>query len=302
MLEKYSGISLTRRAFITPNALPFPVNGSCREPLQPSQIIWIQSDIAALTTSRETIVSALEEFSRKYQLPIVLIGNNVLERPAFTHQKLMGSMDFTSHLQFLQFASTSIGVAPLETVADEETLDFVSGKSDIKILLFTGHGHPGVYSNSPPYSESPLRECGQIIANSQIEWTEALEFQYREGWRNILQHQKRVRDERHIDRVARESWAPALQACALPTPMQGRELYDMFQSYHTTGASTQCALGQRIELTRNARALADSQQQAERLQAEVNDLRGSLSWKVTSPLRVLSKPFLQRRRKPEPTS
>ncbi|MGH9628046.1 MAG: glycosyltransferase, partial [Bryobacteraceae bacterium] len=88
MLEKYSGLPLSRKAYMTPNALPFPE--LTREPSKPEKIFWIQSDIAALTASRENVVRAVEDFSRRHALPVVLIGPNVLDRPKFTNQVLMG--------------------------------------------------------------------------------------------------------------------------------------------------------------------------------------------------------------------
>ncbi|MGA8027942.1 MAG: glycosyltransferase, partial [Bryobacteraceae bacterium] len=227
-LGKYSGMELAGKAFITPNSLPFPQDASSRPPAQPSQIVWIQSDIAALTKSRESIVRAVGDFSERYELPVVLIGKNVLERPRFKHQIVTGQIDFTSNLQMLEFGPASIGVAPLETDADDETLDFIAGKSDLKILLFAGYGHPGVYSAAPPYSDSALAAGLSLVGNSYEEWSEALEYQYREGWKHIPEVTARIRSERGSDRVARESWLPALQPCVLPNPVRSLDLYEAF--------------------------------------------------------------------------
>ncbi len=228
LLEKYSGMPLAHKAFITPNALPYPAD--LRASSQPTQIIWIQSDIAALTASRESVLRSVEEFSKRHQLPIVLIGRNVLERPQFTHQMVMGEIDFTANLQFLEFAETSIGVAPLETNSDQETLDFIAGKSDLKILLFNGYGHPGVFSDSPPYGESALRCHARVIANTYADWTDALDYQYREGWRTVSEHSRTIREERHMDRVCRESWIPALESVRLTKPIRGKDFYEIFRS------------------------------------------------------------------------
>jgi glycosyltransferase involved in cell wall biosynthesis len=354
LLEKYSKIQLTQRAFITPNALPFSVEAP--PPSEPRQIIWIQSDIAALTTSRQDVIRAVEDFSQRHRLPIVLIGRNVLDRPQFTHQIVMGEIDFSANLQFLEFTSTSIGVAPLETAADEETLDFVAGKSDLKIVLFDGYGHPGVYSNAPPYGDSPFRAGVKVIQNSYGEWIDALEYQFREGWQSASGQSKRIRSERHIDRVARESWLPALQAARLAKSVSGAELYEAFRSFYEMQdsasanmaylvANEDVAFGyvnesrspwnhfeqhgqaEKRQMTHDPRAL-DSflskvdresteiskylgnghfqrepggrpvpigfESDVNRLRREIADLRNSLSWKITAPLRRIAKPLMER--------
>lgn len=229
-LERYSGVPLTHKAFITPNALPFPQNTVPNTARQPSQILWIQSDIAALDKSRGEIVRAVDDFSRRHALPIVLIGRSVLKSHEFKHQVVMGEIDFSSNLQLLEFAPPSLGVAPLETDADPETLDFIAGKSDLKILLFAGYGHAGVYSCSPPYSDSALQRDLSISANGYQQWTEALEYQYQDGWKQMPAIAARIQSERHIDVVASESWRPALEACRLSKPVRGRDLYDAFKA------------------------------------------------------------------------
>lgn len=285
MLEKYSGHAIDQKVFITPNSLPFSPAVLDRAASQPSQIIWIQSDIAALTTSREAVTRAVEEFSRRYELPIALVGRNVLDRPQFTHQIIIGGIDFAKNLQLLESSPTSIGVAPLETVADQETLDFVAGKSDLKILLFAGYGHAGVYSTSPPYTDSPLQLHRSLVENSYAEWKEALEYQYREGWLHVSEQARLVQEERNTDRVARESWAPAIQAVRLVKPLRGSELYTAFMN----------SLAVKRAPTTTPSNIAELHHAISRLQHEISELRTSYSWKVTSPLRKVAAPLMKRR-------
>jgi glycosyltransferase involved in cell wall biosynthesis len=349
-LEKYSGLALAHKAFITPNALPYPAE--IRPPSAPGQLLWIQSDVAALTTSRKGVAQAVEDFSRSHDLPVVLIGRNVLDRPQFKNQVIMGEIDFNANLQLLEFAGTGIGIAPLETAADEETLDFVAGKSDLKMLLFDGYGHPGVYSDSPPYGDSPLRRGATLIGNSYSEWTEALEYQFREGWLAMPDKAKLIRQERHIDRVAQESWGPAITAARLPKAVSGRLLYEAFRSSFEMrghgGATIGYVLANRdvadqyIDETHSAvdhfhehgrregrsllhdadaldrfiSKLDDERVDLERrlgnpatrvgdvgmsfggethhLRQQLADMRNSLSWKITAPLRKVAKPFMER--------
>lgn len=235
LLEKYSGLRLADKAYMTPNALPY--SEGVPKVSKPSAILWIQSDIAALTSSKDAVIDAVEKFSLTHKLPVVLIGRNVLHRPQFTHQKVMGEIDFVSNLQMLEYGATSIGVCPLETVTDLVTLDFIAGKSDLKMLLFDGYGHPGIYSAAPPYTESSLLPVGRVIDNSHQSWSEALEYQYEEGWRLTADQAARIREERHIDRVARESWMGALEGCALARPVRGVDLYRAMLGFRRMGCS-----------------------------------------------------------------
>jgi glycosyltransferase involved in cell wall biosynthesis len=287
LLEKYAKTPLAHKAFIAPNALPFPAEPPL--PSQPKQLLWIQSDIAAMTTSGQEVTRAVEEFSRRHRLPVVLIGLNVLDRPQFTHQRIMGQIALSENLRLLESGPTSIGIAPLETVADEETLDFVAGKSDLKMLLFDGYGHPGVYSDAPPYGDSPLRTGAQVIPNTYAGWAEALEYQYREGWRSALERSECIRAERHIDRVARESWLPALEAAGLSEPVSGADLYRVISRF--LEGETPLLDGSHLE-----REIYSLRVKSEvySLRKEVGALRNSLSWKITAPLRKLAKPLMQR--------
>jgi glycosyltransferase involved in cell wall biosynthesis len=230
-LERYTGLPLASKAFITPNALPFPNSTSDQASQPPSQILWIQSDIAALDQSRETIISAVERFSKAHELPVVLIGKNVLSRPQFTHQVVMGEIDFTANLQLLASAPLSMGVAPLETQSDRETLDMIAGKSDLKILLFAGYGHCGVYSAAPPYTDSKLQRGLSVVDNSAAEWDEALQYEFREGWKRISGIAQQIQAERNVDKVARENWLPGLEAARLKQPITGAALYETFRSW-----------------------------------------------------------------------
>jgi len=225
LLEKYSGYSLMGKSVVAPNALPY--YGITEETIsQPKQLLWIQSDIAALTASLDEIVRAVGDFARRYSLPIVLIGKNVLEDAILPNQVIMGEIDFTANLQLLEQYPTGIGVAPLETSADEETGDFIAGKSDLKMLLFTGYGHPGVYSRSPPYEDSPFRDCGILVSNTYDDWYHALEFQYHTGWKNVFPDALRIQEERDIHRIARDNWMPAIERSRLDKPMSGWEIYE----------------------------------------------------------------------------
>ncbi len=143
----------------------------------------------------------------------------------------------------LEFGDTSIGIAPLETEADPQTLDFVAGKSDLKMLLFAGYGHPGVYSTAPPYTDSPLNAHLSLTGNSYAEWRESLDFQFREGWKTVPSAATYIQQSRNSDTVARESWAPALESCLLPNPVKGKELHDLLHGSIRMNATGEAGVG-----------------------------------------------------------
>jgi len=289
-LEKYSGLKLAHRSYITPNALPFPAAPPL--PQKPSQLIWIQSDIAALSDSRDAVVQAVEDFSCKYRLPLILIGKNVLREPKFTHQVMLGQIGFAALLEFLRTEPTSIGIAPLETAGDQETLDFVAGKSDMKMLLFGGYGHPAVYSAAPPYTDSAL-QAGSLVANTHSAWMEALEFQYCEGWRLMGDRSRSIREQRHIDKVALESWAPALEACVLGKPIHLAEFHKLVElAIHEGPGQSQPQGGSTV-----ARMNSDLHQANRKLYREIRELRNSMSWRLTAPIRTAAKPIMEWRRR-----
>jgi len=227
LLEKYSKNELSHKSKIVPNALPYPNNCNFKIS-QPKQIIWIQSDISALTNSKNEIIRAVSTFSEEYNLSILLIGPSVLKNLVLPNQVVMGEIDFVSNLQLLEYSNTSIGIAPLETCADDETLDFIAGKSDLKMLLFSGFGHPAIYSNSPPYFDTPLRNVGSLVDNSYESWYQALDYQFREGWKKIGISANFIQNERHINRIAIEYWLPAIDSCLLKEPVSGKTIYEAF--------------------------------------------------------------------------
>jgi hypothetical protein len=261
---------------------------------QPSQLLWIQSDIAALGDSREAVARAVEDFSRRNKLPVLLIGKTVIDNPRFTYQRILGQIPFDENLRLLANSSTSIGIAPLETSADEETLDFISGKSDLKLLLFAGYGHPGVYSSAPPYTDSALRQAGVLVGNTYAEWTEALDYQYREGWRHIEAEAVNIRERRASDRVALESWIPALEACRLADPVRGTTLHQAVQAHERAHPGERllgdCEFEEATDVVRT-RLL---EHHVKRLRAELAAHQNSYSWRISAPLRALAKPIMSR--------
>jgi hypothetical protein len=224
LLRKYTKSRITDRVFITPNGFNFP-KSPIPSPTKPTALIWTSIDTAALTTSYEDVLAAVDAFSSKRKVPVYLIGrfdeDNGRRRPA--NAISFGRMDFWQQKAFLASQPTMIGICPLETHADEATLDFVAAKSDLKMVEYGGFGHPGVYSQSPPYSESDLK-TGILTLNTSEHWMEALETAYETGYERSSSEAAAVQELRRIDRLAKQNWYPALEDVLLQSPVSKVEI------------------------------------------------------------------------------
>ncbi|MFZ2445298.1 MAG: hypothetical protein WAW37_02985 [Syntrophobacteraceae bacterium] len=207
VLEKYAAADLAHKAVICPNGFEF--SKGLRTPEKPAGLVWTSSDYPALIGSRDAVINAIETFSQKYGLPVYCFGTltdavtsrirNIIE---------LGMVSFWHHKALLGSFPPLIGVAPLETVARPEDLEFIHAKSDVKMVEFGGFGHPSVYSNAPPYVDTDLR-CGTLVENDESSWLEALEASYSEKWKNLDKEQAGVVEARNMDRIA-QKWCEAL--------------------------------------------------------------------------------------------
>lgn len=222
LLEAHAGGALLDKVHVCPNALEFPEQPP-RVPALPQGFILTQSHRMALTTSREVVLGTMRDFATSNDLPIYyfgpppeLLGIGVADLLGPVVQ--CGYLDFWRYHALLAAWPAMIGLAPLETADDGDTLDFVAGKSDVKMVEFGGFGHPAVYSRAAPYVDTDLR-AGVLTDNTREAWTEALEYMLAEGWRDAGEQQERVVAARHMERVARECWFPALERSRLASPM-----------------------------------------------------------------------------------
>jgi len=222
LLERYAQLPLAAKAMVCPNGFEF--SGSLRTPQVPAGILWTSSDAAALTTSRESVVKAIARFAQNHDLTVYCSGilNDEI-KGAFRKIIDLGKVSYWHHKAVFASLPAMIGVAPLETQADRETLDFINGKSDVKMVEFGGLGHPGVYSQAPPYEDTDL-QTGVLVANTEDAWLDGLEAIFRQGWQQIAQEQRNIIQLRHMDRLTRQCWSRALEPVILERPLSGKEL------------------------------------------------------------------------------
>jgi hypothetical protein len=222
LLERYAQLHLAEKTVVCPNGFEF--SSSLRPPQVPAGIWWTSSDAAALTTSREPVVKAIARFARKNDLTLYSSGFLDDEiKSAFRNIIDLGKVSYWHHKAVSASLPLMIGVAPLETQADRETLDFINGKSDVKMVEFGGFGHPGVYSQAPPYWDTDL-QTGVLVENTEPGWLDGLEVIFRQGWRQTAQEQRHIIQLRHMDRMTRECWSQAIAPVILERPISGKEL------------------------------------------------------------------------------
>lgn len=171
--EKHSGLSISGKTMVVPNGLSFP-QGNVALATCATGLTWTSSDFSSLGHSKEDVLAAISRFAVKFDLPVHLFGHfqEALVQ-AIPNVKYYGMMHFSTHKMFLASTPGLIGVAPLETVCDETTKDFIESKSDLKMVEFGGFGHPGVYSAVAPYLESDLK-TGRVVENDFEAWYDAL--------------------------------------------------------------------------------------------------------------------------------
>lgn len=274
-LEKHTGLQLAQKVRLTPNALEFP--GSVRSARRPEQLIWIQSDAAALDHSAARLRAAVEDFAARRDIAIQMIGDAMKTGKPPARSRHMPSMPHHELIAYLDAGPSSIGLAPLETVADEATLDFISSKSDVKKLLYGGMGHTGVYSLALPYMESDLT-AGIMAPNTYGGWMAALEQCYESAWQRGPAEAERIREIRSAARVARLHWLPALQQAASPRPVSLAALRQRLASGGSVASPTPAKYEENagMQTEENTSAGLASQQRLHALETRVRMLTQAL--------------------------
>ena len=218
---------LEAKTVVCPNAADF-AGTLPRRPAQPQVLLLTQGHRLALGVSAEPVLTAVADFAAAHALPICYFGQPLESLSPLAARLLRGvvragEMPLERYQGLLAALPPMLAVAPLETAGDPATVEFVAGKSDVKMLEYGGWGHPGVYSDAPPYAESDLA-CGALAANTYEAWTDALERMWSDGWRVVAAEQEDVRRRRDISVVAADSWARALDAARLDVPLDCREV------------------------------------------------------------------------------
>ena len=206
LIKEYTGTDCLKKFRVTPNCITFPSSTPQFREGKAEALIWTSSDFAALGDSRDEIMEACVAFCRDKNLPLFLFGRFSEELSSkFSQIRNFGMTNFLVHKQILdQLYGKAIAVAPLETKADKQTLDFISGKSDLKMVEYGGFGIEAIYSNSPPYAESDLMSR-HLAENNFEEWKTSLESAYERPaipTQTILD----IKEKRNASTVSVQTW------------------------------------------------------------------------------------------------
>jgi hypothetical protein len=222
LLETATGNVLQGKTLVCPNGFEF--GSGIKTPSKPQGIVLTQSDRLALTSSLKDVMKAVIDFSERHDLRILFFGSFDKEITSWSPRIIhVGRPTLWHYHAVLSALPPMMGIAPLETEADAATLDFVNGKSDVKMVSYGGMGHPSVYSDAPPYADSDLG-VGVLVENTSDSWMQGLETIYHDAWRNSDREQERVIELRNMDRVASESWYQAIERARLPGPLIGKDI------------------------------------------------------------------------------
>jgi len=227
LLEDRSGLALAGKLVVCPNATGLS-SVSPREPRPPEAVLLTQGQRLALVDSADEVLAAIGDFCARRALPLCYFGPRPARLSPLAERRLRnvveaGEIPLTAYHAALDRLPAMLAVAPLETSGDPRTVEFVAGKSDVKMVEYGGFGHCGVYSDAPPYADSDLR-CGRLARNTYDAWTAALDEALAGGWRLSAAQQADTARRRDIARVAEDCWAPALERARLQRPRQGGEI------------------------------------------------------------------------------
>jgi len=222
MLETALGVKLSQKTVVCPNAFDFPE--ALRSPKKARGVLLTNSDALPLFANRAPFVAALRQFIERYDLPLYHVGAPFRGLESLGGRVVsLGRVPFWQYHFFLASMPPLIGLAPLETAGDKDTLEFIRGKSDIKMVAYGGFGHPSLYSNAPPYTETDIR-AGLIVENTFASWRDGLEKAFHETWRTLDVEQREIVAKRHIDVIARDAWYVALEQAKLDKPIPGKTI------------------------------------------------------------------------------
>jgi hypothetical protein len=148
LLARRSGLDVGGKLVVCPNAAAFPLTHRA-VPQRPSAVLLTQGHRLALTQSAEEVLAAIGDFSARYRLPICYFGPPLEQLStrasgAFKGVVAAGEMPPDRYHAILASLPAMLAAAPLETRGGPDTLEFVAGKSDVKMVEYGGFGHPAV--------------------------------------------------------------------------------------------------------------------------------------------------------------
>ncbi len=224
-LGRYAAAEVVSKTVVTPNLALGPA--APRRPGPPTSVVWVSSDMPALTVSATPVLKALRDFCLAFDLTLVCVGHTppALIAESGVHIRKLPMQRYNDYLRLLSSQAPAILFCPLETHADPATQDFVDGKSDIKMLECLQTGLVGAFSAAAPFTDSALN-AGPLCENTYQSWYNGLctarEMLIRTGEEPVIPN------DRQIGNRGLATWLDALRAARLEAPFHLRALKDAY--------------------------------------------------------------------------
>lgn len=154
LLERRAGVPLAASSRACPNSIAFG-EAPLREPRRPAAILLTQGHRLALTASQHEVLGAIATFAARRKLSLWYLCSPpaaflAVAASTGARSRVLRPRSYVQYHSSLATGPVLLGVAPLESRGDSETNEFVSGKSDIKMVEYGGFGHPAVLTASRP--------------------------------------------------------------------------------------------------------------------------------------------------------
>ncbi len=129
--------NLLGKTFVIPNSIRFPTPELSKPITRPSGILWVSSDNPPIfSEQRKAVVAAICDFAEQHELPIYVVGRADRAFDTAVNLRHLGEMDFSHYLRFLDHEPILLAVSPVQTIADQHTMEFINSKSDIKMVEY----------------------------------------------------------------------------------------------------------------------------------------------------------------------
>jgi hypothetical protein len=229
ILQRNSGIQIEHKTVIAPNVTDKVELLPCNK--EPDALLIVSSDHLPLTNSMQSFLNAIRTFTSSKGLPIVYIGSPVNDLSRFGLQVYAtGMLSYYSYREYIR-RHNLMAVSPLESRGDTQTQDFISGKSDIKMVEFGSTGVAAVYADVAPYRETPLYAGPLVDIGDEESLIASLDDVYSNSDRWRVQASQSVAAHRMANDVVGRTWFRAIQNVRLGVPFELANLLDRYERF-----------------------------------------------------------------------
>jgi processive 1,2-diacylglycerol beta-glucosyltransferase len=142
-----------------------------------NRFIFTNADQLKLSAFKKGFIETVNSFLAQHNdLELDVFSDPNPELTDFLSINNLGNLDWFEHKKYLAEQGYLFSVTPLGSIEDQDSLLFNSCKSPIKYLEYGGLEIPGIYSNSPIYTNViQNRVTGLLVDNDRLNWRAALD-------------------------------------------------------------------------------------------------------------------------------